>query len=553
MKSKTVALPNAEPIYRLFDEYRNAYTAEWERLEKCQRIYRGEHWYGVPENDPGEPRPVTPVIQSTIENVRADLMDQFPQAVITADEPQYGEIAELITAAIKENHLRTGYAREYAKLTHDLLVGGYMVQEVGFDPALNNGLGGAFLRHVDPRSIMFDPLCADIADSRAVFKFVSHPRAWFKQRYPKQEQDMNADSLLLKPVHDSYLTVSDNDSIMLIECWQREYDPDTGRYSIHMTKFAGGVVLENSRTAKPEGYYRHGEYPFVVTTLFPRKGSCLGFGFVDMFENQQLYSDKLDQIVLKNALMASHNKLLVTGASGFDVDDLRDWSKEVHRGENLNGVTWFSTAPLPGYIISYIQSMREGIKEESGANDFSRGSTSGGVTAASAIAALQEMSSKRSRMAARSVHSAFEQAVRQEIEVEREFCIFPRKLYSVGKAKKSGVLTSSDLMKKTGLGNDLPIEFSVTVKVQRENSFSVAAHNELMLAMLKAGMITPDIALEMMMFDGKEQVQELMNKKLEEAKAAKAEEEKGKDKAEDIPVESDGPIAQEIKASKGNG
>ena len=46
-----------------------------------------------------------------------------------------------------------------------------------------------------------------------------------------------------------------------------------------------------------------------------------------MFATQQLYADKLDQIVLKNALMASHNKLLITGASGFDADDLRDGSK----------------------------------------------------------------------------------------------------------------------------------------------------------------------------------------------------------------------------------
>lgn len=99
----------------------------------------------------------------------------------------------------------------------------------------------------------------------------------------------------------------------------------------------------------------------MVTPLFPRKGTCLGFGFVDMFEKAQLYSDKLDQILLKNALMASHNKLLVTGASGFDIDDLRDWSKEVHKGENLNGVTWFPTPPLPAYLVSYTQAIRESI------------------------------------------------------------------------------------------------------------------------------------------------------------------------------------------------
>ena len=542
---------NLQSIYTLFDEYRNAYGPEWQRLERCERIYRGDHWHDVPETDAGEPRPVTPVIQSTIENVRADLMDQYPQAVITADSPEYARAAELLSAVIGENHTRIGYQREYAKLTHDLLVGGYMVQEVGFDPGLNGGMGGAFLRQVDPRSIMFDPLCADIGDSRAVFKFAAHPRAWFAQRYPDKERDMDSDSLLLKPVRDSLLSVSDGDSIMLIECWQREYDPKTGSYSIHMKKMAGGVLLEDSRTSKPEGCYRHGQYPFVITSLYPRRGSCLGFGLVDMFENQQLYSDKLDQIVLKNALMASHNKLLVTGASGFDIDDLRDWSKEVHRGENLNGVTWFSTAPLPGYILDYIRIMRNGIKEESGANDFSRGMPAGGVTAASAIAALQEMSSKRSRMAARSIHEAFEQAVRQEIEIEREFSIFPR---SVKLKEGRGVFTGKDLVKVTELGNELPLEFIISVKVQRENRFSVAAHNELMLTMLKAGMVTPDVALEMMIFDGKEQVQGLMAKKLEEAKKAmEAEQQKAEKQEQQEGQEKEAsatPIADEMGAKK---
>lgn len=50
-------------------------------------------------------------------------MDQYPQAIITADSPEYGEVAEMLTGAIRENHIRAGYAREYAKLSHDLLVG----------------------------------------------------------------------------------------------------------------------------------------------------------------------------------------------------------------------------------------------------------------------------------------------------------------------------------------------------------------------------------------------------------------------------------------------
>ena len=72
---------NVEQLYTLFNEYRSAYAAEWERLDRCERVYRGEHWQDVPVQDENEPRPVTPVIQSTIENVRADLMDQMPEAL----------------------------------------------------------------------------------------------------------------------------------------------------------------------------------------------------------------------------------------------------------------------------------------------------------------------------------------------------------------------------------------------------------------------------------------------------------------------------------------
>ena len=505
-----------EKLYTLFDEYRNAYAAEWERLDRCERMYRGEHWQDVPMQDENEPRPVTPVMQSTIENIRADLMDQMPEAVVTADGAGHEEVAEMLTAVLRENHRLGRYDKEFSNLLHDLLVGGYMVQETGFDPEANNGFGAAFLRAVDAHNIMFDPLCTDIQDSRAIFKFAPYPRAWFKAHYPKQEALMQDDAARAMRVRDNYLIRGEEDTLLLIECWQRQYDPEAHRYRVHMLKMAGQQLLEDSRTQKPQGYFAHGQYPFVVTPLFTRKGTALGYGFVDMFETQQRYADKLDQVILKNALMASHNKLLVTGASGFDPDDLRDWAKEVHKGDNLNGITWFPTAPLPGYIINYGQSIRQSIREESGSNDFARGQTYGGVTAASAIAALQEAGSKRSRMVARTVHGAFEEAVRQEIEVEREFCVLPRIVAfqdpTSGKTVRDA-FTGARLFALTERSNRLPLEFTVSVRAQRENRFTVAAHNELVLRLVQMGMVAPDIGLELMLFDGKREAQALMRKR----------------------------------------
>ena len=509
---------NVEQLYTLFNEYRSAYAAEWERLDRCERVYRGEHWQDVPVQDENEPRPMTPVIQSTIENVRADLMDQMPEAIVLADAPGHERVAEMLTAVLRENHRLGRFDREYARLLHDLLVGGYMVQETGFDAEAMGGFGAAFLRAVDAHNIMFDPLCTDIQDSRAIFKFAPYPRAWFEARYPKQAADMREDMNRVLRMEDNYLSRGNGDTLLLIECWQREYDPEAGRFRVHMCKLAGRQLLEDSRVEKPEGYFAHGQYPFVVTPLFARKGTALGYGFVDMFETQQRYADKLDQIILKNALMASHNKLLVTGASGFDPDDLRDWSKEVHRGENLNGVTWFPTAPLPGYILNYSQS----IREESGSNDFVRGQTYGGVTAASAIAALQEAGSKRSRMVARTVHGAFEEAVRQEIEVEREFCIFPRRVAlqnAAGGKAEHAAFTGEDMFELTARNNRLPLEFTVSVRAQRENRFTVAAHNELVLKLVQMGMVTPEIGLELMLFDGKREAQAMMRARAQQPAA----------------------------------
>lgn len=194
----------------------------------------------------------------------------------------------------------------------------------------------------------------------------------------------------------------------------------------------------------------------------------------------------------------------------------------MHRGENLNGVTWFPTAPLPGYILNYSQSIRQSIREESGSNDFVRGQTYGGVTAASAIAALQEAGSKRSRMVARTVHGAFEEAVRQEIEVEREFCIFPRRVAlqnAAGGKAEHAAFTGEDMFELTARNNRLPLEFTVSVRAQRENRFTVAAHNELVLKLVQMGMVTPDIGLELMLFDGKREAQAMMRARAQQPAA----------------------------------
>lgn len=495
--------------YELFEEYRSAYSSEWSRLDTCERLYLGKHWEDVQNKAADDPEPVTPVFQSTIENICADLMDAFPEAIVQPETPEDRDVADIVGALIKQNHDQMGYRREYKLIGHDLLVNGYAVQEVGFDITANNGIGAAFIRYVDNRNVMFDPQCVDIQEGRAVFKFEPKTIEWLEQRYPDRKGEFGADEF--QPKADAELRYDKDKSIFLIEYWWREYDTEAERYRVHMAKLAGRQLLEDSREAKPDGYFEMGIFPFLVTPLFRRKGSALGYGMADMFAKMQQYSDKLDQITFKNASMARRNKLLVSQSSGFDAADLQDWSKDVHVGQNLNGVTWFANPPLPNYVIQQSNNMRSYIKEESGSNDFSRGNAGSGITAASAIVALQEASSKRSRMAADQLHEAFKSAVRMEIEFEREFNELPREVLLMRDGQQQAVTFERALLERESAlpdneGLKLPIEFMISIKIQKENRWSVMAHNELVLQMAQLGVLQPPQVLELMIFEGKEEI-----------------------------------------------
>ena len=128
MKNEAERQALVQRAYGLFEEFRAAYTGEWQRIDHGEKMYRGDHWHNVPMKDPNEPRPVTPILQSTVENIAADLMDQYPEAVITPEDPEDVTAARVVEALIRQNHDGAGYIREYQRLVHDLLVAGYMVQ-----------------------------------------------------------------------------------------------------------------------------------------------------------------------------------------------------------------------------------------------------------------------------------------------------------------------------------------------------------------------------------------------------------------------------------------
>ena len=513
----------ANSIYALFEEFRrDYYREEWRRLDENVRIYQGKYWDSAnesKENPDIVPKSVTPIITSVIENIKADLSDELPEAVIQPDASDKTILAKVLTKVIEQELDVCDWERSYGLACHDMLQDGWTVFEVGHDPFLNQGNGGAYIRYIVNKNFMCDPQVSDMQDGRACFIIDKKPYDWFRQRYPEQYPYMTGDEDLLEDGHDNFDSTtepSQKRSFRLIEMWVKEYDPKKNLSKIHFVKVAGHQVLENSADAYPNGYYAHGRYPFEIARLFPQKGSQLGIGICDLFKNTQMYADKIDSILLENALRAARPRLFVV-KDLIDFEDARDFSKSVVsvEGSPDQAVKWMETQPLPSYMMNYILNKQQSIKNEAGANDQSRGQTGGGVTASSAITALQDMSTKRSRMEAREIATTFKHAVRIMIDVLREKDIVTRNIPITVQGQTLFMpFDRRSLVKLFADGAELPVEASISIKTARQTRYAKMSHNELWLQMMNSlkDRCDPVIMLEGLEMDEKESLLECIQK-----------------------------------------
>lgn len=514
-----------DAIYTLFEEYRNDYyNKEWQRLDDNVKVYEGKYWTNDAEVERGDrkPRMATPIITSCIENIKADLLDEMPEVIFEPDQVGTSPdvTAKVLTKVIEQELDASDWEGEYMKGVQDYLQDGWCVLEAGHDPLANNGLGGAFIRRITNKNFMCDPQTPNLQDGRACFVLDVKSRDWLRQHYPDRYPFMDGDDGLNVQADRIESTTTPNESVSsvfrVIEMWVKEYDPERRRTAVHFIRVAGHQILEDSAIDYPDGYYSLGAYPFHVASLYPQKGSALGLGICDLFKDPQRYADKLDAILLENAIRARNPRMAIND-NLVDYDDAKDYSKEVIRtkGSAAEAIQWLQTQPLPAYLMNYSQLIKQSIKDEAGSNDQSRGQTAGGVTAASAITALQDMSTKRSRMEGRELQRAFKECVRMVVEILREKEIVPRTIpITIGGEVKKVPFDRRALYWMDDQGRQIPVEAFVKIKTSRQTRFSKMAHNELVLQFLNLfqGTADPLLMMEALEMDNKEALLEQIRK-----------------------------------------
>ncbi len=503
-------------------DYKNSKASLEARITEDEQWWRLRHWetFGK-KQDQGKTKSVSAWLFNTITSKHADAMDSFPDASVLPrardDEEEAKLLSGILPAIMEHNNFEEIYSNNWwYKLKH-----GCCAYGVFWNSEAENGLGDIQIKKIDLLNIFWEPGVNDIQKSRNLFIVDLKDADILESEYPSLRGKDLASAIDIKQyIYDDTVDVSNK---VLVVDWYYKLRNTDGKTVLHYCKFVGDNVLfasENEEEYKDCGWYDHGEYPIVLDSLFPEEGTPVGFGFVAVTKNPQMYIDKLNDAILDNALMAAKPRYFAKISAGVNEQEFLDWSKPIVHVEgdiNEERLRPIGVSQIPPACTNILQMKINELKETSSNSDFNRGSAGGGVTAASAIAALQEAGNKMSRDMLKTTYRAYTIINYFCIELIRQFYTETR-CFRITTA--DGGYSFSDYSNKNlrtvKNGDNLyrkPV-FDIAVKTQKKSPYTRLAQNELAKELFRLGFFNPEnsacalAALEIMDFEGKRAVEE---------------------------------------------
>lgn len=508
------------------------------RVIEDEEWWKLRHWRTMrnKSHSEGDIEPVSAWLFNSIINKHADFMDNFPEANVLPREESDKATAKVLSDIVPVIFEENKFQRSYDRASYDKLKFGFAVYGNFWDARKQHGIGDIAIKQIDPLKIFWEPGVEDIQESANIFLISLEDSKTLQQMYPhlKEQLRPGADGIAESAKYIYEDEVDTSDKTVVVDWYYKKQIrvPGDGmnmpmiKTVLHYVKFSQGELLyasENDPNYAEKGWYWDGRYPFVFDVMFPEKGTAAGFGYIDIMRDPQMYIDKLQQAILKNAYIGSKPRALSKDGGGINEAEFTDLEKDVvHYTGNPADIMWAPTPQLPGIYVEVLNNKISELKETSGNRDFSQGSTTSGVTAASAIAALQEAGSKLSRDMIKGTYDAFEDLTYMTIERMRQFYTIPRTYRITGKNGyefiqiDAAILQSGPEEDNFGVitGGRAPY-FDITVSAQKASPFTKLAQNEFAKELYASGFFNPQfadqalMALDMMTFDGKE---ELMQK-----------------------------------------
>lgn len=469
-------------------------------------------------------------LHNIIVSKHADAMEAYPEPAIlpreAGDRQEAGMLSRIIPVILEQNE----FEKTYSDAMWQKLKTGTGVYKVWWDAEKLNGLGDIAIERVDLLNVFWEPGAADIQDSRYFFHTRLEDNEELEESYPQLKGRLKSSGFLANRfVYDDAVSTEGKSTVIDVYYKRRQ----SGRTVLHYCKYVGETVLyatENEaalarmegREAEGRGLYDHGLYPFVFDSLFPIEGSPCGYGFIDLCQNGQTQIDMMQTAFLKNTMVGSVPRYFQRVDGAINEEEFLDLNNPIiHVNGNLgqDSLRTVDYRPLSGNYIDMRTSVINELRETSGNTETSVGLVSSGVTAASAIAALQEASGKGSRDATRSSYRVYSKIIGLCIELIRQFYQLPRQFRILGRMgteqfvayNNQGLQPQRQFFGEIELEMRLPV-FDIKVVPQKSSSYTRLSQNELALQFYQLGFFSPGQAdqalacMSIMEFEGKDQL-----------------------------------------------
>ena len=504
-------------------KYKTGKKSLEDKIVKNERWWKIRHWDMLSnEDNRDDPKPASAWLFNTIISKHADYMDSYPTADILpreqGDVEEAKRLSSIIPVVLQQNDYRDVYSQEvWYKLKHGTGIFG-----VFWDAGKLNGLGDIQIESMDILSMFWEPGVTDIQDSKNLFTVELVDNDILKEKYPQVSDKLSksSDTLVKKYWHDDNIDTTNKSAVI---DWYY-HKTINGKKTLQYIKYTNDILLyatEEDPQMAERGLYDHAMYPFVFDVLFPEVDMPCGFGFVDVCKNAQTTIDVYNNCFEKNVQFASMPRYISRNDGCINEEEFANPSNLiVHTNGNL-GEDSIRPIVAPTLVNSnYLNLLDQKInemKETAGNRDATTGGTQAGVTAASAIAAMQESAGKTSRDQISTSYDAYKKVVNFVIELIRQFYDMPRQFRILGEQGQQEFTTYTNMGLQpqhqgvefgVDMGYRLPV-FDVEVKAEKENAYTQMSQNELALDFYNRGFFNPQYSdqalacIDMMEFKGK--------------------------------------------------
>lgn len=510
----------------ILDKYRDGKAALENRIIENDRWFKLRHWKDEKNHMmQGKPQPASAWLFNSIANKHADAMDNYPEPNVlprAADDEQTAKELSSILPVILE---QSDYEQVWSDSWWRKLKQGTGVKGIFWDSTARGGVGDIAIRCMDILRLYWEPGVSDIQDSPNFFSLSIESTERLVEAWPQLKGHTGSTVSVKQYVHDEAISMADKS--IVVDWYYKRRHPGV-KETLQYCKFCNGVVLyasENDPQLAERGFYDHGKYPFVFDVMFEEEDSPAGFGFIDVMKDIQTSIDRMNQAMDENAQLAAKARYLVSDSAGVNEEELMDFGRDVvHYTGRLDESSFqqLQVAVMAGNCLSYRDSRIEELKQTSGNWDISQGGTASGITAASAIAAMQEAGSKLSRDMLKSAYRAFSKECYFIIDLMKQFYDEKRVFRITGATGQnsfvqfSGQQLRADPVQMIGgveLGGREPV-FDITISAAKKSTFSKLSQNETAKECYQLGFFNPAnadaalAALEMMDFEGIQKVRD---------------------------------------------